>query len=389
MLASFEPEPVYGFTFGVVVPEEEILGSIKRSLNLTLALTGVLLVVSLLAAYATSRAIARPLGTLAGEVDRIRLLDLDDRAPVATAIAEVALIGQSVRNMKQGLRSFKKYVPADVVTRLMHLQKEAEIEGESRELTVFFSDIAHFTDLSEQLSPERLVEMLGHYFEGVTRILLAHSGTVDKFIGDAVMAFWGAPSALPDHATQACRAALKAQARIRELNAQWLAEGGVAFHTRMGLHTGEAIVGNIGFEGRMNYTAIGDTVNLASRLEGLNKFYDTRILISETTLRAAGDAILARKVDLVTVKGKVQAVGIFELLAMREDADEATLEAAAAFNTAFAHYEHQRWAEGLAILETLPGDPDGPRRTLLERLRHFQAAPPGPDWDGVFRHMEK
>jgi adenylate cyclase len=298
----------------------------------------------------------------------------------------VALIDDSVQNMRKGLRSFKKYVPAEVVTRLLDSRKEAVIEGEKRELTIFFSDIADFTSISERLSPEALVARLGTYFEEVTGIIIQGSGTVDKFIGDAVMAFWGAPTPLAGHAELACQAALAAQESIARLNRRWLDEGGQPFRTRMGIHTGEAIVGNVGFEGRMNYTAIGDSVNLASRLEGLNKVYGTRILISETTLQAAGPAVLARAVDLVAVKGKERAIAIFELLAMRAEAPADLLSQAERSAEAFDHYRNQRWDAALRLLE---GQADGPALVLAERCRLCRTHPPGADWDGVFRFHEK
>ena len=388
-LAAFEPDPRYQFTFGVVLPEDSILGSIKRSLNQTLALAGVFLVLSLAVAAWISHSIAKPLTQLAQEVDRIRTLDLRDGPAIRTSILEVVRIDESIQNMKKGLRSFRKYVPADLVVQLMALGKEAVIGGERRELTLFFSDIADFTSLSEQLAPESLLQMLERYFGDVTRVLVEHSGTVDKFIGDAVMAFWGAPSPVPDAAELACRAALRAQARIEAVNGQWRLEGRPAFHTRIGLHTGEATVGNVGYDARMNYTAIGDHVNLASRLEGLNKFYGTRILASEATVTAAGGAILARKVDRVAVKGKDQAIAIYELLALRAEASDDLLQAAGRWEEAFDHYQHQRWDEALACLKALPGEADGPRAILTERCRAFQANPPGLGWDGVFRHHEK
>jgi adenylate cyclase len=387
ILASFEPEPTYKFTFGVVVPEDEILGPINRVMNLTVAMAGLFLVLALIIAYGISRAISKPLATLAQDVDRIRMLDLDTETSITTSIEEVVRIDQSIRDMKKGLRSFKKYVPSELVRQLMLLQKEAVIEGERKVLTLFFSDIANFTNISEKLPPEKLVEMMGLYFEGVTRILMAHSGTVDKFIGDAVMAFWNAPNPVPEHAVAACSAALRAQACIEDLNTRWEAEGGEAFHTRIGIHTGEATVGNIGFDERMNYTAIGDHVNLASRLEGLNKYYGTRILISEATLQSAGEAILARKVDLVTVKGKQRAIGIFELLAMRHEASAEQIASAERFNEAFAYYEQRRWTEAQALL-TGPLS-DLPTSTLLERCRHYLVHPPAADWNGVFEHHEK
>ena len=388
-LASFRPEPRYKFTFGVVVPEQEILGPIQRDLYAALALAGLFSLLALALAHRISRSIARPLATLAEQMDRIRQLDFADVPAVPTRIREVEQIAGSVQNMRKGLRSFKKYVPAEVVTGLLRLQKEAVIEGEKRELTVFFSDIKDFTSISELLSPEALVARLGTYLEEVTGTLIQGSGTVDKFIGDSVMAFWGAPTPLADHAQAACRSALAAQASIGRLNARWQAEGGQPFHTRMGIHTGEAIVGNVGFEGRMSYTAVGDSVNLASRLEGLNKVYGTRILISETTLLAAGAAVVARPVDRVAVKGKDQAIGIFELLAMRAEAPADLIRKAEQGALLFDHYRNQRWAEALALLEGRPEGPDGPERVLAERCRQFQAEPPGADWDGVYRFHEK
>jgi adenylate cyclase len=389
LLASFEPEPKYKFTFGVVVAEADILGPIQRDLDVTFLLICACLLLALAVAYGLARSIARPLATLAGQVDRIRQLDLADAPPVRTAILEVALIGDSVQSMRKGLRSFKKYVPADVVTRLLHLGQEAVIEGERRELTLFFSDIADFTRISEQLRAEDLVARLGLYLEEVARALLAEAATVDKFIGDSVMAFWGAPNPRADHALAACRAALRAQAAIQALNQRWAAEGGPAFHTRMGIHTGDAIVGNVGFEGRMNYTAVGDSVNLASRLEGLNKQYGTRILVSEATLGAAGDAVLARMVDRVAVKGQDRPIAVFELLAGSAEATPEQVAKAGRSARAFAAYRGRRWEEALAILQDQPGEPDGPDRVLLERCRRYRAQPPEADWDGVIRYREK
>lgn len=386
LLAAFEPEPKSGFTVGVVVPRSEILGPVERTIRVTIALTVLSVVLALVLAALISRAISRPLAVLAGQVDRIRELDFADGEPVRTAITEVRRIDASVQNMRKGLRSFKKYVPSDVVSRLIHLDREAVIEGERRELTLFFSDVKDFTSISEGMGPEALVEMLGSYFEEVTRTLLEGSGTVDKFIGDAVMAFWGAPNPMAGHALAACGAALRAQESIARLNARWEREGRPAFHTRMGIHTGDAIVGNVGFEGRMNYTAIGDSVNLASRLEGLNKFYGTRILVSDATLRAAGAGVVARQVDLVTVKGKDRPVGIFELLALAGDAGEDLKALAARSREAFGLYLERRWDAALALLEGLPGEP---ARILEARCRALRAEAPGPDWDGVFRHHEK
>ncbi|BDU72289.1 adenylate/guanylate cyclase domain-containing protein [Mesoterricola silvestris] len=386
MLASFRPEPGHHFTVGVVVPEEEILGTIKHSLRITAGITLAFVALSLVLAYAISRAIARPLGDLVGAVDRIRLLDLGDPPRIPTSILEVVQIDRAIANMRNGLRSFKKYVPSDVVLDLIRLGREAVIEGEKRELTFFFSDIQDFTSISERVEPEELVAKLGAYFEAVSRVLIEHGGTVDKFIGDSVMGFWNAPKPLPDHALRACTSALRAQARIAELNAAWK---GVAFHTRIGLHTGEAIVGNIGYDARMNYTAIGDNVNLASRLEGLNKVYGTRILISGATAAAAGDAILTRPLDRVSVKGKRNSGLILELVALRAEATPDQIAGAERFAEAFDRYQARDLTGALALLEEPARAGDGPAQVLAERCRHYLGAPPGDDWNGVFEHHAK
>src|SRR6185437_1039257 len=185
-----------------------------------------------------------------------------------------------------GLRSFGAYVPRDLVRAVLASGERAELGGKTKELTIFFSDLAGFTTLSETLAPEALVELLGGYFDEMTRVIQSHGGTIDKFIGDAIMAFWNAPGDEPDHAARACQAALDCQAK---LDAMRRADARLAgLQARIGLATGSVLVGNIGASDRMNYTVMGDTVNLASRLEGLNKAYGTPIMIAETTFAKAG-----------------------------------------------------------------------------------------------------
>lgn len=387
LLAAFLPEPTYRFTIGVLADEDEVMGPLRRSLDQGLAVGGLVLGVSLVGAYLLSRAVSRPLAALARDVARIRTLDLSEGEGVATAIAEVRRIDEAIASMKQGLRSFRKYVPAEVVVELMRQGREAVIEGERREISLFFSDIAGFTSISETLDPETLAHRLGIYLEGVTRILLEEGATVDKFIGDAVMAFWGAPVAVPDAPLRACRAALRVQAFLDTMNADWEARGWAPFPTRIGLHAGTATVGNLGYDARMNYTALGDDVNLASRLEGLNKHYGTRILASAALVEAAGPAIAACPVDLVAVKGRKAPVPLLEVVALAEDLTEAGKARLEIRRAAFEAYQGQLFQVALDLLGASPLE--GADALLASRCRACLQDPPPADWDGVTVHHEK
>jgi adenylate cyclase len=257
---------------GAVAPEADFVGGLRRDLrNMLLVNLGVL-VVAVLAAVVLASAVSRPLVGLAAEMREIGEFRLDERPRRASRFREIELMNEALTRTKGGLRSFAAYVPRDLVRSVLASGQEAVLEGKVKELTVFFSDIAGFTTLSESVNPEELVELLGGYLDELTSIIAEHQGTVDKFLGDGVMAFWGAPADRPEHAALACEAAVRIQRR--------LAGRGGALSTRIGLATGEVVVGNIGTHERMNYTVMGDVVNLAARLEGLNKQYGTSIMIS-------------------------------------------------------------------------------------------------------------
>jgi class 3 adenylate cyclase len=214
-------------------------------------------------------------------------------------------------NMKKGLRSFRRYVPGDLVYQLKRSNTEATLSAERRTLSVCFCDIADFTTISEAYDPGRLARHLGAYFEGMTRILQEHEATVDKFIGDAIMAFWGAPRDVPDHARLACHAILRCREFIAEFIRQ---EGRPPCRPRVGLNYGEAIVGNMGYEDRLSYTAIGDTVNVASRYEGINKVYGTSAVVTEAVRNLTHEEFAFREIDTVVVKGRTRGMKVYELL---------------------------------------------------------------------------
>lgn len=263
--------------------------------------------------------------------------------------------------------------------------------GEVREISVFFSDIAGFTNFSEQLKPERLVALLNDYLTNMTEIVLEHGGVVDKYIGDAIMAFWGAPLPEPEHAKKAVLAALAMRRRCRELQGRWQAEFGPLVRVRAGINSGPAVSGNMGSRHKFNYTVMGDTVNLASRLEGANKPYGTDLMISESCWAHVRDCVEARELDLLAVKGKQEPVKVYEVLAEKGKAEPKALECARAFEKGLGLYREARFEEALRAFEgALAIAPDdGPSKTFVERCRHFLEQPPSADWDGVWRMKEK
>jgi adenylate cyclase len=232
-----------------------------------------------------------------------------------------------------------------------------------------------------------MVEILGAYYGRMTERIFAHGGTLKEYVGDELMAFFGAPLEQDDHAARACAAALEMGERRRALNAEWAAAGRPALRARTGINTGPMLVGNLGSTYRFAYGVLGDQVNLGSRLEGLNREYGTELLVGEGTALAAGPAFLFREVDLVRVKGKARTVRVHELLARAGDAlPEGQRKALATYSAALAAYRLQRWGEALALFEEALGAwaEDGPSRTMARRCRAYLRAPPADEWDGAF-----
>jgi adenylate cyclase len=284
-------------------------------------------------------------------------------------------------------RMFGQYMSETVINHLLEHPEKLQLGGERRRVTLFFSDLAGFTTISERLSPETVVSLLNDYLSRMTQIILDEAGTVDKFEGDAIMAFWGAPLDQPDQAARACRAALRQQAALEELNRGFAGLSLPPLSMRIGLHTGDAIVGNLGSEKRFDYTVIGDTVNLASRLEGVNKFYGSHIMASEVTVAECGGAVEFRELDLVAVKGKEQAVRVFEVLGLTGELEPELIKRRQDFAQALELYRQGRFPEAQAGFEAIgaAAPEDGPARTYRDRCRRFQEAPPPADWDTVFR----
>jgi adenylate cyclase len=376
--------PERRFLLVVVVPERDLLGPVNRLRLGVLAATVLALAAAVISAFQLARRYGAPLSELARNSARIRRLDLRSGQPVRSRIREVAELANAQDGMRTALDAFSRYVPTDVVRELLELGEAARIGGERRDLTVLFTDIQGFTSIAERKSPEELTRHLAAYFEEMLAII-DETGTVDKLVGDGIMAFWGAPYPDPHHARHAVEAALECSDRLEQLNRRWQREGEPPLPTRFGLATGAALVGNVGSPRRLSYTAVGDVVNLASRLEGLNRLYGTNILAAEPIPELAGDEFVWREVDRVRVVGRREAVAIHELLGPKGHVDPERLAFAEAYGRALDHYRARAWVEALAVIDGLPearrSDPS------VERLRAacvgVQTSPPPPDWEPV------
>ncbi|WP_111977569.1 adenylate/guanylate cyclase domain-containing protein [Algibacillus agarilyticus] len=298
----------------VVMPEKEVLGSVNQVLLQTLLIFLSIFALSLLVILFFSQRITKPIKALTIETEKIRNFNLDDIQRVRTNISEIHSMSNAIISAKTGLQSFRKYVPEVLVKQLIDLGEQAKIGGQETEVTIFFSDIANFTSIAERIHPQDLMLHLSEYFEELSMIIVKNNGTIDKYIGDAIMAFWGAPIHHERTPYDACKSALLCQKRNKLLNEQWIKDRKPVLKTRIGLHTGRTIVGNVGSSVRINYSVLGDSVNLAARLEGINKLYDTEIIISENTYHLVKDSYKCRMLDIVAVKGKQIGVQIYELL---------------------------------------------------------------------------
>lgn len=284
--------------------------------------------------------------------------------------------------------AFKRYVSPKIVKQVTQDPEALCLSGENRHLTVFFSDIKDFTAISESLPPEQLSELMNEYLTAMSNIILEHEGTVDKFIGDAIMAIWGAPINVENQEVQAVSAALESIDILEQLRTKWSAQGLPEIVARIGLNSGEMRVGNFGSQTRFNYTVIGDNVNLASRLEGLNKNYGTDILISQTTKRAVEKHFFSQYIDTVRVKGKDIPVRIYT--PMRFDKAAQQKEEFAAFNQAIELYLTRQFSKAYELLTLLNNNhPHKLYQTYMARCVFFQENPPDMAWDGVFTHIRK
>lgn len=303
-----------GWLIGVVTPRSDLIGMLKEIRYISVLVSLFILLLGILVVSRLVTRIVSPINELVKETDRIRQFDLEGDVRLRSRIKEVVFLRNAVRAMKRGLRQFQLYVPKTLVRQLIQSGREISQGGEHKQLVVLFSDIQNFTSISHHMEANQLMVHLCEYFEALSQIILEEGGTIDKYMGDSVMAFWGAPITQESPWMNAARAALKIQSSVSDLNTQWKKQGKPRLITRIGIHMGDAIVGNLGSSERLNYTAIGDTINITSRLEGINKVYHTSIIVSEEVYLQIRDKFVLRMVDCVTVRGRSGTICVYELL---------------------------------------------------------------------------
>ncbi|MCX6708252.1 MAG: adenylate/guanylate cyclase domain-containing protein [Candidatus Woesearchaeota archaeon] len=284
------------------------------------------------------------------------------------------------KEKEKTLGAFSKYVSPEVIDELMKDPRKLKLGGEKEDITIFFSDIRGFTTISEQLTPEKLVHLLNEYLTAMTDIAMKHEGVVDKYIGDAIMAFWGAPIKKTNHAELACLTALEMIKKLKELNVKWTQEKFPEIKIGIGLNTGPAVIGNMGSYERFNYTAMGDTINLGSRLEGLTKAYGVCIIISEFTHKEINDKFATRKLDLVAVKGKKKPIHIYELICKTEELTEKQKEKIQIYEKGLNLYLSQKWDGAIKEFEKLD---DFSSKEFIQRCETFKKELPA-NWDGAW-----
>jgi len=391
--AAVAPYPLPGsdgLRVAVVIPTSDLIGEITQLRIGLMISTMVALIAALVFALFMTRAYSRPLEALAAQSQRIRELDFSAVEPIAANVREVRELAEAQAQSLAAVESFSRYVPVEVVRDLVAEGDVARIGGRSTELTLLFSDIADFTRISEGLDPQQLADHMAAYFDALIDIIQVNGGTVDKLVGDAIIAFWGAPRANSEHAQGAVTAALACQQRLEELNTAWRKAGAPALETRFGLATGTVIVGNFGAPDRLAYTVFGDKVNLASRLEGLNKVYGTHVMATHATVEACGERFTWRRLDRVAVKGHQQPTWVYELLGDDTTTDPTRIDRARRYEAAWDRYAARDFEGAVAQLDELLADAnDAACQRLRIRCAAFATRPPVAEWEAVYRPESK
>jgi adenylate cyclase len=309
----------------LVAPEDQFAKGI-RALNRKARILALIASIFFIpTAWIFGTRMSKTIGAITAEADRLQTMAPPPKSAIGSFIAELGTLGETIHKAQRAIWSFSRLAPREIVRGVLDNSISTELGGTRQEITALFTDVRGFTTIAENADPDVLMQQTSRYFTALTDVILSQGGTVDKFIGDAVMAFWNAPNPQSDHCERACRAALQAKAANEEINRRFEAEGLPVFYTRFGIHVGEAVVGNLGSSERMNYTALGNVVNLAARLEGLNKQYDTQVLISEAVYARVKHVFRCRFVDTVIAKGMATSTRVYELLGDLPDHSAASI----------------------------------------------------------------
>ena len=381
----------HALEIGVFVPSADLLAEVHQQRLFILVATAVALLAALLYSLVLSRSYSRPIEALVQQSSRIRDLDFASDDQVDARLKEFQALAQAQRQSVAALQSFSRYVPVEVVRQLVGAGEVARIGGRTETLSVLFTDIAGFTSIAEGMTPQALADHMASYFQALIEALHGTGATVDKIVGDAIVAFWGAPRRLEDHAARAVRGVLQCRRALEVLRGPWRQQGLPELPTRFGLSLGPVVVGNIGAPSRLAYTAIGDTMNVASRLEALNKEYGTRVLVDDAIRQGAGDGFLWRRVDHIVVLGKTSPMLVHELLGAPGDVPAELVAAAAGDEKAWDAYAQRDFARARELLDELlvAAPSDGPSLRLRGVVQQLIDEPPPPDWTAVTWHAVK
>ncbi len=392
IVSEIVPDEQFPVKIGILIPEKVILGDIE---NLLLAAGFLILLIgggAFLLVLKLSNKLSLELSSMTKKIDKIRNFDLSvpKLQPSLRNVSEISKINESYENMRKSLLSFSKFVPRGIVKKLIQQGEEAKLEGHKRNISILFTDIANFTQLAEKSSENMLVKHVGEYFGIVSKIVYQHGGIIDKYIGDAVMALWGTENESEDSdALNACIGAMHVLKDLEVFNKNFIKQGKPPLYTRFGINSGEAIVGNIGSPNRLNYTAIGDSVNIASRLEPLNKTYRTQLLISETTFKQVQHKIVCRLIDKVIIRGKENASLIYEPIGTENELKVNDFDFLGHYHNGFKDYVEGNWHKASIHFNlALAIRPDDYHtQSLIIRCKEL-GSQEVPDWNGVFSSVK-
>jgi adenylate cyclase len=373
------------------VPEKVLFSNAYWHFYLAIGILAAVMIISVILSIILARSASKPIESLVQLAQKIGRLDFTHKVRADSKIIEIKNLAHSMNLMQIGLQAFTQYLPKDVLKSLFDAGTGAIPGGKEKDVAIMFADIVNFTHYSENLSPNDLVLQLNEYLGCFSSVIIRNQGTVDKYIGDAVMAYWNAPRNCDDYAFKACKTAIQGLQKLSFLQEKWVRLNKPIFKARVGINTGNVVLGNIGTEEHLSYTVIGDNVNLASRLEGLNKVYGTTIMISDVTLKACGDRLVTRPIDLVGVKGKDKKIMVHELLGIAEETSESTIKFCTDFKIAFAAYFKKDWSAGLSLFQKLVSENpyDKLCQIYVDRCRDYQQNPPDASWDGGYQFHEK
>jgi len=383
---EFRQRYANNWIIGIALPYSDVTAELHKKLLFSVLFAVSILFFGMFLVWIVAMAISKPVSRLADETRLIKQLKLESCSYIRSHITEIVNMRDAFNSMKQSLASFARYVPITLIKKLISSGTVAEVGGENKMVTFLFSDITGFTSLSENMEPQKLMDYLSEYLQNMTKHILHSGGTVDKYMGDAIMAFWGAPVDDAHHAFHACQSCLDMSEELVLLNKQWKVRGLPELVIRMGVNTGTAVIGNIGSEDRLSYSAIGDSVNLANRIEYLNKVYASQIIVSQSTYEMVKDIFNFRLLDNVIVRGRNEGVFIYELLPEKNHFGSELTRYNQDFQLAFSFYQQGKWQEALELFTILKDNypQDNLANIYLTRCNLFLKQPPK-NWVGIWK----